>query len=450
LELHVDTLREILGSEALRDLAVQTGFCLRRSKLSPELFFDLLFYAASLPQNSSLEYLVSYLESKYGIAISKQSLDERVSERTVSFVKRVLIELIRAQFSDMLYSDKFLSSFHHVRIKDSTKFNIPGNLALHYKGSGGGGNTSEAGISIQYEFDLKTGKFLDLAITPATRNDQTDAAETAENVDKGDLVIRDLGYFSIPVFRKLMEKEAYFLSRLHSSVLVYCKDGKELDFNKCLTSMKKHGVNKLELEVLIGKDKVPVRLYIGRVPPEVYAERIRRKKSKGKSHGHQMKKRTKLLMEFNLFVTNAEEEKLPMEKIMPLYRFRWQVELMYKNWKSLFAIHQLQKMKEDRYITMLYIRLILIIVNLQIINKVQSVYYAQETNGQILSQKKALQTLKNRFSELMGILRDNRKKAMGLLENIYLILGKNHWREKRKNRENFIENIYLFSCESNK
>jgi IS4 transposase len=427
-------------------LAIELGFCRRTSKLSPEIFFDLLFYATSLHQNSSLEYLVSYLESKYGIVMRKQSLDDRFTDRSVNFVKRVLAELIRAQFSDMLYSEQFLSAFRYVRIKDSTKFNIPNNLAAYFKGSGGSGSTSEAGISIQYEFDLKTGRFLDLTITEAIRNDQTDATETAKNVDKDDLVIRDLGYFSTGVLKMFMEKGAYFLSRLHSSVLVYDENGKEIDFKKCFVSMKKHGIEKLEMQVFIGKDKVPVRLYIGLVPPEVYAERMRRKKSEEKRKGRKMKERTSLLLGFNLFVTNVEEEKLPMEKIMPLYRFRWQVELMYKNWKSLFAIHALQKMKVERYLTMLYIRLILIIVNLQIINKVQSLLYGPEINASVLSYKKALQTLKNSFAELMIILRDKKKKAMEFLADFYLTLSKNHWREKRKKRENFIENISLFSC----
>jgi len=208
----VESLRKILGIQALRDLAIETGFSQRSSKLTSEVFFDLMFYAVSLSQNSSLEYLVSYLASQYGIEICKQSLDERFNERTVHFVKSVLSRLIREQFSKALYCESFLSSFNHVRIKDSTKFKAPSNLEAHYKGCGGSGST--AGISIQHEFDLKTGKFLDLTLTQAIRNDQQDAKETAENVCKGDLVIRDLGYFSIPVLQKISEQEAFFLSRL--------------------------------------------------------------------------------------------------------------------------------------------------------------------------------------------------------------------------------------------
>jgi hypothetical protein len=443
-------LRKILGSQSLFDLATETGFCQRTSKLPPESFFDLLFYAVSLPQNSSLEYLVSYLESQYGIEMRKQSLDERFNERTVNFVKSVLSRLISEQFSRILYCEEFLCEFNHVRIKDSTKFNVPSQLKSHYKGSGGSGSVSEAGISIQYEFDLKTGKFLDLTITESIRNDQQDAKETVEDICKNDLILRDLGYFSLPVLQKIEEKEAFFLSKLPSHLLVYDEKGVEIDFKNLYVFMEKNGIEKIEKQVFIGENKVPVRLVIGLVPIQVYQQRVRRKQEEERKRGRQTKDRTKFLLHFNLFVTNVQASILPLEKVMPLYRFRWQVELMFKNWKSVFSIHALQKMKEERYITMLYIRLILIIVNLQITNLTQSLLSKQGIRDTVLSYRKALQTLKNSFSEILNILRCEQEEAIRFLQKIYRLLCKNHWREKRKKRENFMDNINLFTCISPK
>jgi hypothetical protein len=413
--------------------------------LTPDVFFDLLFYAVSLSSNCSLEYLVSYLGSQYGIAFRKQSLDERFNEKTVHFVKSVLSRLIIEQFSPVLYSEEFLRDFNHIRIKDSTKFKAPSNLEAHYKGCGGSGST--AGISIQYEFDLKTGKFLDLTLTEAIRNDQQDAKETADNVCKGDLVLRDLGYFSIPVLQKISQQEAFFLSKLLPAVTVYDEKGVEIDLKNLHVFMTKNGIEKIEKQVFIGsRDKMSVRLIIELVPPQVYEQRLRRKQQEDAKKGRAMTDKTRFLLHFNLFVTNVEALVLPAEKIMPLYRFRWQVELMFKNWKSVFSIHNLQKMKEHRYITMLYIRLILIIVNLQIINHVQSTLskHAVKAADVILSYHKTLQTLKNNFAEILNILRYEKKRAISCLENIYRILSKNHWREKRKKRENYIDNIDLF------
>jgi hypothetical protein len=102
-------LREVLGEKSLHKLAIQTGFCKRKSKLSPEVFFDLLFFASSRSHNRSLEHLVSHLSSRHDIDIQKQSLDERFTEKTVLFVKTVLRRLIEVQFSDWLNAKKILA-----------------------------------------------------------------------------------------------------------------------------------------------------------------------------------------------------------------------------------------------------------------------------------------------------------------------------------------------------
>ena len=429
-----------MGNDELRSLAIESGFRCRESKLTPALFFDLLFYASSLSQNSSLEHLISRLESVHGIEMKKQSLNDRFTKKAVNFVKSVLSCLIRAQFSDMLIFEGFLSDFNHVRVKDSTSFKVPDNLAANYSGNGGG----LAGISIQYEFDLKTGKFFDLTITEASRNDQSDASETVENISENDLVIRDMGYFSAPVFWQIDEANAFYLSRLPSNVTVYDENREVIDFGKLKDFMTKNKINKIEKEVLIGETGLPVRLMIGLVPPAVYAERIRRKAKEEKKKGRKTQEKTKLMQNFNLFITNTDDRQLPLEKVMHLYRFRWQIELQFKNWKSLFSIHTLQQMKEDRYITMLYTRLILIVVCMQISNRVQSLLSKQGKG--ILSYTKTLKTLKNSYTDILSIFRSGFEKAVQLLSKIYRTLSKNHWRERRNNRENYIENICLFIC----
>ena len=53
---------------------------------------------------------------------------------------------------------EYLRNVQYFRIKDSSKFIVPNNLSAHFKGNGGNGDISNAGITIQCEFDLKTGK----------------------------------------------------------------------------------------------------------------------------------------------------------------------------------------------------------------------------------------------------------------------------------------------------
>jgi hypothetical protein len=235
--LYAEKVRAVLSRPRLHELSVSSGFCQRDSKLKPEIFFDLLLHTVSETDAGSLSYMVSLLESEFGIVIEKQSLNERFNEKCVAFVKAVLSELLSEQFAK-LYSGKLLPVFSRIRIKDSTKFMVPAALEANYKGCGGDEHSrSKAGVSIQYEYDLQSGEVTDLTITSGDRNDRTDAGETAENMEKGDLIIRDSGYFSTPVLKRCTEKEAFFLSRSDSTTNVYDEACNLISFREIYQSM---------------------------------------------------------------------------------------------------------------------------------------------------------------------------------------------------------------------
>jgi hypothetical protein len=397
--------------------------------------------------------MCSFLESRYGVEISKQSLDERFNEKCVNFVKSVLCEIIESKLSG-IYSPELFTGFHEVRIKDSTKFNVPETLYSSYRGSGGNSGTSKAGISIQYEYDLKSGRILDMSLTPAVRNDQRDAVETAGHVAASDLVIRDMGYFSTAVLEAISRKEAFFLSRLPSSVSV-CKDQKEqLFFNQLYRKMQQRGMDEMELPVFVGEErKIPVRLILRLVPDEVYEQRIREKEKENRRKGKgALSNETRIRLRFNLFITNAPEKDLPPENVFHLYRVRWQIELMFKIWKSVFKIDKMQKMKQERYISLLYVKLLLIVINLQMTLHLQQAFCRKQPEGEmpVLSLNKSLKTLCSLFDKLFEILRSTYKKATLAVMEIQKRLSKNHWLEKKKNKLSFPEIIQLFICKSEK
>jgi hypothetical protein len=66
---------------------------------------------------------------------------------------------------------KYLAYFQRIRILDSTIFQVPDSFAEYYPGSGGCGQA--AGIKIQLEYDLHSGRFLNLQVEPGKNNDKT-------------------------------------------------------------------------------------------------------------------------------------------------------------------------------------------------------------------------------------------------------------------------------------
>jgi transposase len=188
------------------------------------------------------------------------------------------------------------------------------------------------------------------------------------------------------------------------------------------------------------------------VPEEVYKKRIRdkTKKSKGQGRG-QLTEETKIRSRFTVFITNAEESQLSAEQAFLLYRLRWQIELHFKAWKSVFKIDVFHKMKKHRYFTLLYIKLLLIIINLQITCCLQQSFVQPEPNKiKILSLNKSLKTLETLFDAIFGMLRGTYRKAMEIAQYIRNRLLKNHWLESKKNKLCFPEILELIICKSKK
>ena len=70
---------------------------------------------------------------------------------------------------------------------------------------------------------------------------------------------------------------------------------------------------------------------------------------------------------FNLIITNVSQKVLPIEVVPALYRIRWQIELIFKIWKSVIGLHHNRIMKYTQWLCLLHFKLLLMIVNWNII-----------------------------------------------------------------------------------
>jgi hypothetical protein len=382
------------------------------------------------------------VKSTHGVDISGQGIDQRFSEGAQKYIHGLIGEQLSSQVSQSIDTG-WSKHFKRVIIKDSTRFDLP--KTLWEKLPGFGGCASNAGVCIQYEFNVKSGEVNDLSIHPAKRPDKKDAIQTIDLVRPGDLTIRDLGYFVLDYFNRIEKAKAFFLSRLNTKILVYQKKGdkfRKLDFAKLYQSMRVQNIQRLDQKVYIGeKERFPVRLIIELVPEEVVATRMERvnkyNKKKGRQTGDEYKKRA----QFNLFITNITEKMLDVESIVKIYRIRWQIELIFKTWKSVFGLDNIGQMKYVRLMCTLNARLLLILINWEMFMIERSYQYRQ--TGKILSIHKCLQTLKDNSDRLRTILMSECKGMVKWLRWVVEILSSKHWLEKKKNKLGFEEILCL-------
>ena len=328
------------------------------------MFIDNLLFDAVSENTKSLNAQAINTSGKFNVEISKQGIDQRFTPSAVKFIQALCGELLQEQFNHSIEVGWF-SAFKRVLIKDSTKFDVSSNLAKQLPGSGGA--ASKAGVCIQYEFDLKSGQVNDLSIGSSNCNDTTDTRATIAMVKEGDLIIRDLGYSILSCFRIINQETAFYISRLNTSIMVFEKTDNEfveLDFCKLYKLMTKGKIKRLDKKVYIGRtEMMEVRLIIDLMPEAEVNKRKRKTKAYNKKRGHVTSGKFMDKAPFNLYITNINETVLAPDVIIKIYKLRWQVELIFKTWKSVFGVDNNNPMKYERLMCLLNVRLLLILIN---------------------------------------------------------------------------------------
>ncbi|EMF0052632.1 transposase [Enterococcus hirae] len=53
--------------------------------------------------------------------------------------------------------------------------------------------------------------------------------------------------------------------------------------------------------------------------------------------------RSKKIKRLNIYITNCPVVHVPMDMVHEVYSLRWQIELLFKVWKSVFKINKIKK-----------------------------------------------------------------------------------------------------------
>ncbi|MGH7493654.1 MAG: IS4 family transposase, partial [bacterium] len=257
--------------------------------------------------------------------------------------------------------------FQRILILDSTSFQLPPALARYFRGSGGGG--SKAAVKILFGYDFKAGQFFH-RLTDGVTHDHLSDRNFLQKIVAGDLEISDLGFFNIAAFAHIDANGAFYLSRLRPDVKVYqCRNGELKEFDLVRFAQKLCiSQAEIELEVYLKKNEIitKTRLIIAKMPDQVKAQRLRKLNHISRKKGYTTRKRIKILAGFNLYITNTPATALASKHIRALYGIRWQIELIFKNWKSNFALAKVTGKRSERIKCILYAKLLLIMITTKI------------------------------------------------------------------------------------
>ncbi|PFJ03883.1 IS4 family transposase [Bacillus cereus] len=466
LQLFAQEIKSLLSPNTLQNLARDVGFVQRTSKYQAQELVALCVWLSQSVAKTSLTQLCSCLEVSTEVLISPEGLNQRFNAAAVQFLQQVLAKLLNQKLSSAkLISSPYTSIFKRIRILDSTAFQLPDIFSSVYPGAGGCSHT--AGIKIQLEYDLLSGQFLHIHTGPGKQHDRTYGSLCAPTVAANDLCIRDLGYFHLKDLQYIQDQEAYYISRIKSNTRIYQKnpnpdyfqDGRikkgteyiQLDMETVMNSLQPGQTWEIANAYVGMIDKVSARVIVHRLTKQQQQKRLQDQAVREKKKGMKYSPRSKRLSGINVYMTNIPTEWVPKEKIYDLYSLRWQIELLFKIWKSWFQIHRCKSIKQERLECHLYGQLISILLCSSTMFKMRELLLRKKQKE--LSEYKAMYIIKDYFLLFHQALHKNTQELSKVLLRLFNLLqynGRKSHRYEKKTVFDILGVVYEYATSTHK
>lgn len=342
-------------------LARKTGWCKRQGKIVAFEFISSM----CLGQLSALRPTLSSQSQSLSEPVTRQAIDQRYNPQAVEFVKDSLAHVLGEIFDwspTHPQAEQLRAHFNALFLLDSTCFDCAESLKDLFPSCGGAGSAANVKVLLRYE--LITGRLEPLEVLAGKRSDQGQALQAAERLQAGQLQLQDKGFFDSKGWAAAEERGAYLLMPLPHSVTLWtlsAEDPKEQPLDLA-AELKATEQNERQWPQIYtgtkGHRAGPLRLVAFRRSPESAARHRQGLRESMRTKGRTPSAKALELAGWVLLVTNAPAQKLPSAVMSYLYRVRWQVELIFRQTKSVLRLDKSESDNASRIQCEIWARLI--------------------------------------------------------------------------------------------
>lgn len=360
-------IQRLLGPVA-ESAAERCGVIERKRKFTATTLLQT-FVLGFLKNPKATDEELAQMAVQCGIEVTPQAIEQRHSPKLVAYLQ----EVFQTGAKTVVGSDRalapILERFPTVSVLDGSTLGLPDSMHKEYAGCGGSYDSNKAALKLQTELELRSG-----AVTVTIEQGRSPDAATPrqhERHSRGSLAIRDLGYFHLDIFADQMLAGEYFLSRLQFSTDIRLRNGDEAEGEAppdqaldVLTWLANQPGPFVDQGIYLGQaKKLKCRMIAWRLPEE-QANRRRQKLRADtlRKKGREPSAERLAWCDWTILVTNVPIELLTPTEAAILYRARWQVELLFKRWKSLNLVAVLSGSTEVRQMVRVWARLIMSLV----------------------------------------------------------------------------------------
>jgi len=320
-------LCNLFPSEWLRNKAKETGLIKRERKIDPVIIFWVLAIGYGTFLQRTLAGLKRNYETASNRILSDSSWYYRFTPELVAFLRECVARGLEylAQEPSRTLSER-LSPFKDVLIQDSTVVRLHEKLAKIWPATRS--RKVAAGVKVA-------------VLTSAIASGPKSVALFAENTNelktlkigpwiKDRILLIDLGFYKYQMFTRIKENGGYFVSRLKSNANPLIIEtnrsyrGRSIDIRgkhlqDILKDLKRQVLD-VDVEVAFNR-----RAYRGKEKKDNERFRLVAVYNEDEDRYH-------------LYITNLSQDLLEPQEVARLYGARWEIEILFKELKSKYAL----------------------------------------------------------------------------------------------------------------
>jgi hypothetical protein len=322
LSMVADKFQWVFSEALLNACGKDVKFCRRQRVITPfRLGLALTATCASQRVETIADFHCGF-HALFGTTITYKAFYNQVAKPHFADFARTMTERLISEMTLKVLGfakGHAFAAFRHIVIQDGSSFAIHDSLREVFPGRFKA--VKPAAVELHTTMDLLCDAPTTVVLTPDTTSEQAFLPEPASL--QASLLLADRGYLDLHYLRRVQDEGGFFLIRakagMNPQVLeAFREDGKRLRSlrNKTLQTIHAKLPKRQRVERLVQwqVDGAPLCL-------RLILSWNRRTKS------------------FCSFLTNLPSKEYPIEVICRAYKWRWQVELLFKEWKSYANLH---------------------------------------------------------------------------------------------------------------
>lgn len=333
---HLSEELQKLLTETADEIAIVTQFVKRKRIVTGSDFVQGMVFGLMNEPNATRRQLHIAYSRNSPQSITAEGFDQRFKVEAIRFLQSMVEEALKLRLKiEMGKAFGILGRFNGVYVLDGTKVWI---------------NDSQQHLLTR--LNLTSGEMI-WQQTDEKRH-ENGFELTHAPLPAGSLRLADLGFFHLETFAQLNQAGVAWLTRYKTRTTLYALDGQPLDIQTLLQA------GSVDCAVLVGQQRLAARLVAHPVPNSVAQKRQHKQRHTAQRKQKKVSSAVLSLSGWTIFLTSIPD--LNFEALEALARARWQIERVFKLWKSFFRLPHALSQHPIRLMCLFWAKLLVILI----------------------------------------------------------------------------------------